>query len=253
LKKTIGGFLDNTVKQTADSTFILDGFYHGAITHGAGKVDVLCDHDREVMLEFSRVCVRRLGKYLPLKLFLSFFQQVLDANVHKEIEKDRRIITDAAAGFDKGKDRAAMDVDELFKMTRELDNEFVKKLSTPLFSIEVRYEDFAEIRKRRIVSLVNMVFDLMGKWRDVLSFTDNLKNTYTEKRYREVLCELLHLYNIETRMLSNSFTFHGPAGKVKDLFAEKLFATMERTAEDLCAEYTRKVYGDRDRPFDAPV
>ena len=43
------------------------------------KVDVLCDTDREMMLEFSRLCISRLNNYLPLKLFLSSFQHFLDA------------------------------------------------------------------------------------------------------------------------------------------------------------------------------
>jgi hypothetical protein len=43
-------------------------------------------------------------------------------------------------------------------------------------------------------------------------------------------------------MLSNSITLHGPAGRVKDLFAAKLFATMEKTAGDIAVVYARKVY-----------
>lgn len=222
------------------------------LRHCVNRVEVLCDHDRELMTEFSLVCVRRLGKYLPLKFFLSMFHPVLDANVHKEIEKDRLIITHAAAGFDSGQDKAAVDVDGLFEATREIDTEFVRKLTTPFFSIRVRYEDFIEVRKRRIVSLVGVVFDLMGNWRDKLPLAGNLRNTYTDKRYKEVLCELLHLYNVETRMLSNSFTFHGPGAKLKDLFAERLFVTMEETAEDLCSEFTMRVYGEGGHPSQPP-
>jgi hypothetical protein len=240
--------LDDKAKQTAGGTSTLGGDCRGAGSDIARRVGELCDHDRQLMTEFGNACVRRLGKFVPLKLFLSRFQPVLDANVHKEIEKDRLIITEAAAGFGRGQDRAAVDVDGLFERTREIDAEFVRKLSTPLFSIDVRYEDFAEVRKGRILCLIDMVFDLMCNWRDALPFPENLKNTYAEKDYRELLGRLLHLYNIETRMLSNSFSFHGPAAMVKDLFAEKLFATMERTAGDICTEYTRKVYGDVDRP-----
>jgi hypothetical protein len=254
LEKDVGGVVDNKMERAEGSISTRGGYAQGSIRQeGVSRVGILCDHDMELMTEFSRVCVRRLGKHLPFKLFLSFFQPVLDANVHKEITKDKLVITHAAAGFDRGMDRAEMDVDGLFEMTREIDNEFVRKLSSPLFSIDIRYEDFAEIRKRRIVSLVSMVFDLMGNWRDIMSLADNLKNAYTAKRYREFLGELLHLYNIETRILSNSFTLYGPAVKMKDLFAEKLFATMEKTAEDLCAEYTRRVYGDGDRPSAGPA
>ena len=134
------------------------------------KVGALCDNDRAMMLEFSGLCVKRLNNYLPLKLFLSLFQHFLDANVLKEIEKDRLIIEYAAVGFERGKERSDMDVHELFEMTREVDREFVKKLSNPLFSIDIRYDDFAEIRKKRIASLATMVFDLFCNWHTVAHF-----------------------------------------------------------------------------------
>ena len=72
-----------------------------------------------------------------------------------------------------------------------------------------------------------------------------MKTTFNEESYRKVLSEVLHLYNVETRMLSNSFTFHGPADKVKDLFAERLFTTMEKTAGEIAFEYTRRVYVEK--------
>lgn len=206
------------------------------------KVDVLCYSDREMMMEFSRLCVRRLNNYLPLKLFLSLFQHFLDANVLKEIEKDRLIIEHAAVEYERGREREHIDLSELFEMTREVDKEFIKKLTNPLFSIEIRYDDFAEIRKKRIAAFVKMVFDLLSNWQNNVPFAHIVKNTFTDDSYRKVLREVLHLYNVETRMLSNSFTFHGSAGRVKDLFAEKLFVTMERTADDIAVLYTRKVY-----------
>ncbi len=66
------------------------------------KVKVMCDRDREMMQEFSGLCIMRLNEHLPFKLFLSLFQHFLDANVLKEIEKDRLIMEQAAAGFEKG-------------------------------------------------------------------------------------------------------------------------------------------------------
>lgn len=202
----------------------------------------LCGRDREMMLDFSGLCVRRLNNHLPLRLFLSILQHFIDANVLKEIAKNRLIIEHAEAGFEMGKDRTKIDANELFEMTKEIDNEFLEKLSTPIFSVEIRYDDFAEIRKKRIVSLINMVFDLLCNWQAELPFADIVKSAFAEKNYRETLGEVLHLYNIETRMLSDSITLHGPAGKVKDFFAEKLFETMEKTAGDVAIAYTRKIY-----------
>jgi hypothetical protein len=206
------------------------------------KVNMLCDRDREMMLEFSGLCVRRLNNHLPLKLFLSLFQSFLDANVLKEVEKDRLIMEHAAARFERGRASSDVDVDELFEITKQVDREFLKKLSTPVFSMEVRYDDFAEIRKKRILSLVNMVFDLLCNWHAALPFPDIVKNTFAEENYQSLLNEVLHLYNVETRLLSNSITLHGPANRVKHLFAEKLFDTMEKAAGDIAVAYTRKVY-----------
>ncbi len=204
--------------------------------------EILCDRDREMMFEFSGLCVRRLNSHLPLRLFLSALQHYLDANVLKEIEKNRLIIGHAAAGFVTGKDRTHIDAEELFEMTKKVDNKFLEKLSTPFFSMEIRYEDFAEVRKKRIAALADMVFDLLRNWQTELNFAEIVKNTFDEKTYREVLGEVLHLYNIETRMLTNSITLHGPAGKVKDLLAERLFEIMEETAEDIAAAYTGRIY-----------
>lgn len=206
------------------------------------KVEILCERDREMMLEFSGLCVKRLNAHLPLRLFLSLFQHFLDANVLKEIEKDRLIIEHAAAGFEKGQASADMDVEGVFELTKEVDRDFLTKLATPVLSMEVRYEDFAEIRKKRIASLGGMVFDLSCNWHTSLFFSDIVKNTFAEDSYTELLREVLHLYNVETRLLSNSITFHGPAGRVKELFADKLFHTMEKTAGDIAVSYTRKIY-----------
>lgn len=197
------------------------------------------------MLEFSRLCLGQLSNHLPLKIFLSLFQHFLDANVLKEIEKDQMIIAHAAAGFAKGEDSAEVDVNDIFEMTKKVDEKFVKKLGTPLLSLRIRYDDFAEIRKRRIGFLQDAVFRLLGNWEEKISFPDLVQVTYTEKGFQEFLGEVLHLYNLETKMLSNSIAFHGPAARMKELFAEKLFAAMERAAGEIAVEYTRRIYVDK--------
>jgi len=197
------------------------------------------------MLEFSRLCLGQLSNHLPLKIFLSLFRHFLDANVLKEIEKDQMIIAHAAATFDKGGDNAEVDVNDIFEMTKKVDEKFVNKLGTPLLSVRIRYDDFAEIRKRRIAFLQDAVFRLFGNWEEEMSFPDLVQVTYTEKGFREFLGEVLHLYNLETKMLSNSIAFHGPAARLKELFAGKLFAAMERAAGEIAVEYTRRIYVDK--------
>jgi hypothetical protein len=211
------------------------------------RVDALCANDRELMFEFSNRCITRLSTHLPVRVFLSLFRHFLDENVLKETEKDCLIISRGVAAFGEKDDRRGIDADEIFEMTKRVDNEFVKKIATPLLSIKIKYGDFEEIRKRRIETLLIVVFDLLSHWQETLPFVEVVRGAYAENRFHEVLREILHLYNLETRLLSGSISFHGPARKVKDIFAEKLFSVMEESAEDVAREYTRRVYVDKDR------
>ena len=149
------------------------------------KVDELCSTDREMMLEFSRLCVSHLNDYLPFRLFLSPFRHFLDDNVIKEIEKDRLIIENAAAHFERGGSSDDIDINDIFERTIKVDDEFVIKLSNPLFSILIRYDDFAEIRKKRIAALANMVFDLLRNWQDGFHFHNIVQTTFEEENYRK--------------------------------------------------------------------
>jgi len=204
----------------------------------------MCDMDRDMMLSFSKQCVARLDGPLPLKIALAPFRRFFDANVHKEIEKDRLFIEHAAGKYEKGHDRSDIDLNELFEMTKKIDNAFLKSLSHPFFLPEVKYEDLAEIRKSRMLSFINMVFDLLGNWHDASPFAVVVKRTYAEEHYRDLLHEIFHLYNVETRLLGNVVTFPGPPGRMKDLLAEKLYAAMERTAGDIVGAYARNVFGN---------
>ncbi len=213
---------------------------------GLSRAIVLCEQNKELMLQFSDRCILRLKNQLLLKPIVSLFQHFFAANVLKEVEKDRLIIEFVVAGFEQGKKRNDLDVNELFEMTKAVDADFIKKSANPLFSMKIRYDDFAEIRKRRITAYINMLFDLLSNWQDVLSFNGVVKRTYPEHAYRGIITGILHLYNKETKMLSNSIDFHVPAGKAKHLIAEKLFSVMEKAATEVAASFTRRIYAGND-------
>lgn len=206
------------------------------------KIEQIREMDRTLMNEFSTRCVGRLGSYLPLKIFLSVFQRFLDANFLKEVEKDGLVIDSAASLFEKGKGMKDLDVKAIFEMGKKVDEDFVRKVSVPPLSINMQYDMIAEIRKKRILSLGNLTFDLLAHWREGISISEIIRGTYREEEFRAVLGEILRLYNLETKMLSSSIRLHKPADKVKDLFAEKLLTTMEEVARDIARERTRMIY-----------
>lgn len=206
------------------------------------KVRVLCEADREMMLDFSGRCVARLNSHAPLKLFLAPFHGLLDANVLKEIEKDRLVMEQAAAAFLGGNSKSSISLEDLFESTRQIDAEFIKKFSSPVLTLRIRHDDFSDVRKKRITAFIEMVYALLGNWQEGSLFPQVLQQTYTEEGYRTVLAEILHLYNVETKLLGNSLTGRGPAALMTGIFADKLFRIMEGLAQEIARDYACRAF-----------
>jgi len=204
---------------------------------------MLCKADRTLMHDFSGRCLDHLNQNRPFRLFLTPFHRFLEANVLKEIEKDRFIIEYAVRAFDAGDCEGAVHREEIFEKTKEVDAEFIRRVSVPLLSIKVCYDEIAHIRKGRIASLFRMVSDLLRNWEESISFPAMVRKTFTPEGYAGAIIEMLHLYNLETKTLSNSIKLPPPAGRAKDHLTAALFAIMETTAREIVADYSDKIYG----------
>jgi len=209
------------------------------------KVTVLCDKDRDMMYEFSRRSLDRVSGRSPLLISLPFFSAYMEANVKKEVEKDRLIIEEAAQAYMAGRPACDLDLEDIFEKTKQVDKAFINNLLIPSFSLSLRYSDFADIRIQRIWRISRTVFALLANWRDTASFTDAARKAYTGEAFKEILAEILHLYNEETRMLSKSIRLFSPFSKAVSSYVETLFQAMEATTEDMADVYTKKIYGDK--------
>lgn len=208
------------------------------------RVKILCNKDRVLMKEFSRRCIDDLRDHLIFKVFFTLFRGFMDANVQKETDKDRLIIEHAASAFLAGKDFGDADVDGMFEKTKGVDREFIKKISTLPLSIDVRYTDIGDIRKKRIRVLSRMVVELLNNWNDPIPFIDVVKKTYTDSQFNGIIKDMLHLYNLETIKLTGSIRLLYPADIAKGLFTDALFNMMEQIREVTAREFTKRVYGD---------
>jgi hypothetical protein len=209
------------------------------------KVTVLCDKDRDMMYEFSRRSLDRLSGRSLLLNSLPFFSTYLDSNVKKEVEKDRLIIEEAAVAYKSGRPVCDLDLEDIFEKTKKVDKTFLENLLIPSFSLTVRYSDFADIRIQRIWRISRTVYTLLANWRDTSSFTDATRNAYTVNEFKDILAEILHLYNQETRMLSKSIRIFPPFNKAVSTYVETLFQAMEETTEDMADIYAKKIFGDK--------
>ena len=96
------------------------------------KADILCEKDEALLREFSRRVVRRVtGRAVPFRL--PFLGDYIDANVMKEVEKDRIVIRRASEVFHAGRGASDTDREELFEETKAVDRTFVQHLPIPVF------------------------------------------------------------------------------------------------------------------------
>ena len=199
--------------------------------------------NREMMHEFSSRCIGRIEGHVPLKALLAPFHRFLEANVEKEADKDRLIIECAVAAYYDGTDLGAVSREELFEETKRVDAAFLKKVSIPLLT-DVRYQDIADIRNKRIDVLFGTVCDLMKNWKEHHSFSETVRKTYSPEQFRKIIIDILQLYRLETMMVAASIKLPSPARKAKDLIEPKLYAIMELVAEEIAGEYTEKIFAD---------
>jgi hypothetical protein len=177
-------------------------------------------------------------------MFFSLIQDFLEENVLKEIEKDELIIKETATVFDDGNDVVKVDVDDIFEKTKDIDKEFVNKVSILPLLIDIRYDDIKDIRKKRIQIMSQTVFDLLSHWEDSTPFVSIIRGAYTEEHFKEIIGELLHLYSLETRTLSNSVNLLPPVNIARKFFTTTIFNTMEEITEGLAFDFTKKVFGN---------
>lgn len=205
-------------------------------------VSVLCSKDKHLMEDFSRRCIEQLKHHAVFRVFSGLFYGYMDENVRKEIDKDRFIIEDAARHFTADYKLEDINTHAIFEKTKEIDHTFLEKLSILPIFIDIRYDDIEDIRIQRIRLMSKVVYELLNNWKDASTFEETVKKTYTKKEFKKIIGLMLHLYNLETKLLSNFLSLHHPAKKIGKLFVETLFNTMEHIKDHMAEEVTRSIF-----------
>ena len=206
------------------------------------NVGIICDKDNDFLHDYSRRCIERLTGHSLLSVPFPFLSAYLEANIKKETDKDRLIIEHAAEALAAGKEPGDVNIDEIFEKTKVVDKAFVRGLLIPSFSIQVRYEDIADIRKKRISLISKSAGEVLRVWGDSGSFSEVVQRIYTKQQFRDILQNVLHLYNLETKKLNNSIKLFSPFNRAIGMFADNVFETMESVSVQMYNEYTEKLY-----------
>ncbi len=205
------------------------------------EVDMLVRKNGEIMHEFSSRCTGRIEGHGPLKVLLAPFYHFFEANIEKEVDKNRLIIECAVSACNNGMDLSAVSREELFEKTKHVDAAFLKKVSLA-FLPDVWYQDIAEIRKRRIDVLFETVCDLMKNWKEQQSFSETVRETYSPEQFSKIIIDVFKLYELETRMVAASIKLPLPAKKAKDRIETRLYPIMGLVAEEIAREYADKIF-----------
>src|SRR5512146_298846 len=98
------------------------------------RAGIIAEKNSAMMHEFScrSMAAAHVGSFLSLTIPL--FARYLEANVGKEVEKDRLIIEEAARAFAAGRPACDLDLEELFEKTKAVDRKFLDSLAIPSFS-----------------------------------------------------------------------------------------------------------------------
>ena len=195
-----------------------------------------------MMETFSQRTVEGLKSYTLFRLALPPFQSFLDINVDKEVEKDRRVIFQAADLLQSGARPDSTHVTALLQQAREIDHAFVRKAALFPVDIQIRYQDIEHYRQQRIELLLHASYRILGQWQNLSSFRAAVNALYEQAQFQELLHKILSLYAMETRMLSRSVRIPHLLSLARDAVTQTISKLMQQEAEALARSLTHVVY-----------
>ncbi len=196
------------------------------------RVAVVCRKDRALLRAFSRRGVRRLEEHRRLmRLLHPFLSVFMDANVRKETEKDRLIIEHGAILFARGQAVHADEARLVFEKTKGVDGAFLRRLKGVPLTVHVDYDAIEPVRVRRIELILKEVGHLFRRWERGASFEEAVQQTYTRSDFYQLLATVLHLYNLETRIICRSARIGAVPSPVVCTASQTLFEVLEEVAE----------------------
>ena len=198
--------------------------------------------NRVMMESFSQRTVASLKTHTLFRLALPPFQSFLDINVGKEVEKDRKVITQAAHLLQAGSQPAPSHVADLLQEARQIDQDFVRQAAVFPIDIQIQYQDIEHYRQQRIELLLHSSYRILGQWQDMHSYRAAVRNLYTRAQFQDLLHNVLRLYAMETRMLSRSVRIPHLLSLVRDNVTQTITDIMQQEAEALAKSLAHTVY-----------
>lgn len=202
----------------------------------------LCDMERFLLEECSRRSTRVLSRQMLFRIVLRPLQGFLHANVDKEVEKDRQVILHAASLVQAGTYPTQQDVQHLLDVASDIDQAFLEQTVILPMKLAIQYPLIEPIRRQRIQSLLYESHQLLRQWQQTGSLRKALALQYDAQQFSKLLYDILHLYGLETRLLSHAARLPGILAFTRDSLSQTVYVAMEAVARQLAGELAARLF-----------
>ena len=124
----------------------------------------------------------------------------LDENVGKEVRKDALVIRCAAAALAAGAPPAPEAARELLPAARDIDREFLGRVSAFPVRIQIRYERIEPLRLKRMELGLDTAYRILDAWQH----GRRVRQAFVPDELEHLVFEMLRLYAEETEAHSDS-------------------------------------------------
>lgn len=206
----------------------------------------LCSMNRSMIEQLSLRTQTSLDGYKLFRHLLPSFSEFFELNLSKEVRKDSLVIRHAATAQALGTPPDSGDVEKLLHAARKIDREFTRQITPLPIRIDIQYDDIEPVRKTRFRLLLDESYRLFVQLEITPGFRVAVREIYSGEEFRILICYMLHLYTVETRLLNRSVVIPLPLHPLKDAMTSAINSVMEREAVQLGEEITRRVYAGHD-------
>lgn len=203
--------------------------------------------NRKVLEAYSQRTTAKLKTIMPLRVALPRLESFLAMNVAKEVHKDAMVIDRVAENVASGEQPGIEAVKGLFDATKDIDRQFLAQTGKFPVGIVIPYDRIAPLRTQRIEKLLNAVYRILDAGRSLSRHRAAIRSVYSQVEFERLLQDLLRLYALETRVLSQALHLPGLLVPLRERLAKSLYEVMSDTAARLAQELAACVYRP-DRP-----
>lgn len=200
-----------------------------------------------MMEEFSRRTIAGLQQHTLFRVMLPVFNSFLELNVRKEVEKDRQVIMRAEELYQSGTTPGDQDVRGLLQQAKEVDRVFLQQVSIFPIAIKIDYAEIEKVRHQRVGHLLHESHRILSRWENARKFRTVIAELYDAHEFNAILYDILKLYSVETRALSNSVRLPAVMFVARDSLTKTVSTTMQDTAKSLAAQITGRIFRTPDQ------